>query len=132
MTTRRMAWLLAGVVEPDNYRHFHRGAEGVGDGGSDRAAIHAKPGQGEEEEAENGLKSEEAAHISGKGFGAGYDTIPSADPCGRVAAGAAFAKNLATRKRASRFLHQLLVTVRRGGIHVSMLLPQLGWCYDFV
>lgn len=108
MTTRRMAWLLAGVMEPDSSESFHRSA--VGGGGED----------------EEGLENERATDSSGEESRSGYDIVAPAYPDTKMAAGEALAQNLATRKRAASFLHQLLVTVRRGGAQLLLLLPQRG------
>lgn len=106
MTTRRLAWLLAGVVEPDESKHRHHGP--VGDGGRDSAPMHMNPRPGDKEEEGDGLEIEEATVDGGEGSRMEHDTVAQATE------GEALTKNLATRKRAASFLHQLLLTVRRG------------------
>lgn len=96
MTTRRMAWLLAAVVEPlDETPTVPAGGDG-GDGGGN-----ADPRENEGQEA---VVGEDGLEI--------YDSDDSDASFERVAGRETLAKMLATRKRAASFLHQLLITVR--------------------
>ena len=90
MDTRRMAWLLAGVVEAD--------VEGL------RGGTIPFPAQGGH--TDGGF--EEQAAPSSEVDKAGFEPESHA----RVTIRTTLAKNLATRKRAASFLHQLLIMVR--------------------
>lgn len=107
MTTRRMAWLLAAVVEPHDATHVHPTAAGGGDGGGN--TMQNEHAEQEMVVVEDSLERTTAAD--------------SADSYERVAGGEALAKKLATRKRAASFLHQLLITVRlRPGETIELLV----------
>lgn len=87
MDTRRMAWLLAGVVEAD--------VEGL------RGGTVPFPAQGGR--ADGGFEEQALTSEEDKGL--------VLDPT-RLTMRETLAKNLATRKRAASFLHQVLLMVR--------------------
>ena len=107
MTTRRMAWLLSAVVEPQDFTHTQPTAAAGGDGYS--------TDQAENEDQKMVLEEEDS--------GGRYDAADSDDSYeGDAGDGEAMAKKLAIRKRAASFLHQLLITVKTREIFLNPLL----------
>lgn len=96
-----MAWLLAEVIEPDDPALFRRTAEN----GRGRSVVRSG---GRPPTFAGGRKNDD----EGAADGDKYDPVASTETYAKATTGKASAKNMGTRKRAARFLHQLLITVR--------------------
>ncbi|CAM9567665.1 unnamed protein product, partial [Laminaria digitata] len=99
MDTRRMAWLLAGVVEAD--------VEGLRGGA---VPFPVQGGFGEQEAISEGDRA----------------LVLDPDSLAQPTMGETLAKNLATRKRAASFLYQLLLM---SPYYIVEFKPALGWLF---
>lgn len=139
MSTRRMAWLLSGVVEQDDPKDVREatyidgyvggGGSGSGDERGEDRGTHANQ---EKNFDHNNSKRSTIGSVGGRPSTAGDDRKVTTDPDPRVATGAALAKSLAARKRTAFFLHQLLITVSAGGSRGAGAVSHMGCTYQFV
>lgn len=101
-----MAWLLAGVVEPDT--------EGVRDASAPILKVHGISEQGISKRGNANRPEPWGAGVEG------YDGALSADSYARATMEKRLTTNLAKRKRAAAFLYQLLVTVSSGSVETGV------------
>ncbi|CAB1119182.1 unnamed protein product [Ectocarpus sp. CCAP 1310/34] len=122
MTTRRMAWLLAGVVEPEDPLPVHGGDRGDGLDGGD--------GNGDKSDGDVESVPETHAEIEvqendgNEGKDSGVET--AASRIWEESITEALAKNAVKRKRAASFLHQLFIT---SPYFIVEFKPAFGWLF---
>ncbi|CAM9110423.1 unnamed protein product [Ectocarpus sp. 13 AM-2016] len=123
MTTRRMAWLLAGVVEPDDPSPVH--------GGDRRDGLESGDGDGDKSDGDVESVPETHAEIEVQenDGNEGKDSDVEAAVTSRVweePITEALAKNAVKRKRAASLLHQLLIT---SPYFIVEFKPAFGWLF---